>query len=114
VGGVIERDGGTLYCTMIFVSPEKGLVGKHRKILPTAAERLVWGFGGSDTLPVLDVPFVPVGDKESAAGDEKASVKVSATICWYVHPLLLHGVADRIGRENYMPLRMYPHIHLLN
>ena len=39
--GVIERDAGTLYCTAIFVHPSKGLVGKHRKLMPTATERLV-------------------------------------------------------------------------
>ena len=38
--GVVERDGGTLYCTVLFFSPESYL-GKHRKLMPTAAER-VW------------------------------------------------------------------------
>src|SRR6266508_1421908 len=44
VVGVIERDGGTLYCTALFFGPE-GYLGKHRKLMPTAAERLIWGFG---------------------------------------------------------------------
>lgn len=38
VVGVIERDGGTLYCTAIFVDPIEGFLGKHRKVLPTASE----------------------------------------------------------------------------
>jgi beta-cyano-L-alanine hydratase/nitrilase len=38
VVGVIERDGGTLYCTVLFVDPLDGLLGKHRKVLPTASE----------------------------------------------------------------------------
>src|SRR3954466_14385521 len=45
VVGVIERAGGTLYCTALFFSGEGGFLGKHRKLMPTAAERLVWGLG---------------------------------------------------------------------
>ena len=41
--GVIEKDGGTLYCTVLFYGPEGSLVGKHRKTMPTAMERLIWG-----------------------------------------------------------------------
>src|SRR5207302_371363 len=63
--GVIERGGGTLYCTAAFVSPD-GYLGKHRKVMPTAAERLVWGFGDGSTLPVFDTPFGRLG----------------AVICW--------------------------------
>lgn len=66
VVGVIERDGGTLYCTAVYVSPTEGLVGKHRKLMPTASERLVWGQGDGSTLEVLDSP---VG-------------RYSAAICW--------------------------------
>src|SRR5262249_50943111 len=39
VVGVIERDGGTLYCTVLFYDPEGSLLGKHRKLMPTASER---------------------------------------------------------------------------
>lgn len=66
VVGVIERSGGTLYCTVVFVCPTGGLLGKHRKLMPTAAERLVWGFGDGSTLPVFD----------SSHG------RVGAVICW--------------------------------
>ena len=41
---VVERDGGTLYCTTLFFSPDAYL-GKHRKLMPTAAERNVSGSG---------------------------------------------------------------------
>ena len=40
VVGVIEKDGGTLYCTVIFVSPDEGLVGKHRKLIVRLAHIL--------------------------------------------------------------------------
>jgi nitrilase len=63
--GVIERDGGTLYCTVLFFSPD-GFLGKHRKLMPTASERLVWGFGDGSTLPVYDTSLGKLG----------------AVICW--------------------------------
>ncbi len=59
--GVIEREGGTLYCTVLFFSPEGRLMGKHRKLMPTAMERLVWGFGDGSTLPVFDTPLGKIG-----------------------------------------------------
>ncbi len=66
VMGVIEREGGTLYCCVLFFSPEGELLGKHRKLMPTAAERLVWGYGDGSTMPVLDTPLGRLG----------------AVICW--------------------------------
>jgi nitrilase len=57
---VIERDRGTLYCTALFFSPEAYL-GKHRKLMPTAAERLVWGFGDGSTLSVFDTSVGRIG-----------------------------------------------------
>jgi len=59
--GVIERAGATLYCTCLYVGPEGRILGKHRKVMPTAAERLIWGFGDGSTLPVLDTPVGRVG-----------------------------------------------------
>jgi nitrilase len=66
VVGVIERDGGTLYCTVLFFDANGALLGKHRKLMPTAAERLVWGFGDGSTLPAFDTPLGRIG----------------AVICW--------------------------------
>lgn len=50
VVGVIERDGGTLYCTALYFSRSGELLGKHRKLMPTAIERLIWGCGDGSTL----------------------------------------------------------------
>jgi len=80
--GVIERDGGTLYCTVLFFSPDGGLMGKHRKLMPTAMERLVWGFGDGSTMPVFDTPLGKIG----------------AVICWenYMPMLRMHMYAQGV------------------
>lgn len=54
VTGVIERGGSTLYCTMVYIDPDRGFVGQHRKLMPTATERLVWGQGDGSTLYVAE------------------------------------------------------------
>jgi nitrilase len=64
--GVIERSGGTLYCTVLMIDPAGGLVAIHRKLMPTGTERLIWGFGDGSTLDTA----------ESPAG------RVGAVICW--------------------------------
>jgi nitrilase len=76
VVGVIERDGATLYCTVLYLDGAKGLVGKHRKLMPTAGERLIWGFGDGSTLPVFQTELGTVG----------------AVICWenYMPALRMH------------------------
>jgi len=59
--GVIERDGGTLYCTVLNFGPDGSYLGKHRKLMPTALERLVWGYGDGSTLPIFDTPIGKIG-----------------------------------------------------
>ncbi|KAL3718358.1 hypothetical protein ACJRO7_003487 [Eucalyptus globulus] len=61
VMGVIERDGYTLYCTVIFFDSQGRYLGKHRKLMPTALERLVWGFGDGSTIPVFDTSIGKLG-----------------------------------------------------
>ena len=64
--GVVERDQGTLYCSALFFDPAGRMIGKHRKLMPTALERLVWGFGDGSTLPA---PKTAIGT-------------LGAVICW--------------------------------
>lgn len=59
--GCIERDGGTCYCTILFFGPDGAYLGKHRKLMPTAMERQIWGFGDGSTLTVVDSPYGKIG-----------------------------------------------------
>ena len=62
--GVTERDAlnGSLYCTLVYVSPTEGYLGKHQKIKPTGVERLVWAEGtGADSLRVFDTEIGRMG-----------------------------------------------------
>jgi len=59
--GVNERSGGTLYNTLLYLSPEGTLVGAHRKLMPTGGERTVWGMGDGSRLDVVRTPFGVVG-----------------------------------------------------
>jgi nitrilase len=59
--GVIERELGTCYCTVLFFAPDGRLLGKHRKLMPTALERMIWGFGDGSTLTAIDSPYGRIG-----------------------------------------------------
>jgi nitrilase len=83
--GVIERDRGTLYCTVLFFGPDGAYLGKHRKVMPTASERLVWGFGDGSTMPVLDTPLGKIG----------------AVICWENYLPLMRAAMYAKGIELY-------------
>ncbi len=85
VVGVVERDRGTLYCSVLFFAPDGGFLGKHRKIMPTGSERLVWGFGDGSTMPVFDTPMGKVG----------------AVICWENYLPLMRAAMYSKGIEIY-------------
>jgi nitrilase len=59
--GVVERAGGTLYCSSLLFSPQQGLIAKHRKLMPTGSERLIWGLGDGSTMQVVDTELGRIG-----------------------------------------------------
>jgi nitrilase len=59
--GVVERDGGTLYCSGLLFTPDQGLVYKRRKLMPTASERLIWGQGDGSTVQVVETAIGRIG-----------------------------------------------------
>ena len=63
VVGITERDtiNGSLYCSMVYISPTKGYLGKHRKIKPTGVERLIWAEGDADTMLAIDTEIGKLG-----------------------------------------------------
>jgi nitrilase len=81
--GIIERSRATLFCTALFISESGEIAGKHRKVMPTASERLIWGQGDGSTLPVIDTP----------AG------RAGAAICWENYMPLLRTALYAKGIE---------------
>jgi nitrilase len=60
--GIIEKDQtSSLYCTMLYFSPDGKLMGKHRKLKPTGSERIIWGEGDGSDLQVFNTPFGKLG-----------------------------------------------------
>ncbi len=62
--GVNERSPvsvGTLYNTMVFIGPDGTILGKHRKLVPTWAEKMTWAHGDGSTLKVYDTAIGPLG-----------------------------------------------------
>jgi nitrilase len=86
--GVTEKDNisDTLYCTLLYFSPQGNLIHKHRKLKPTAAERILWGEGDGSDLNVLD----------TAIG------KLGGLICWENYMPLARTAMYQQGIEIYV------------
>ena len=56
-----EASGASLYNTLLYIDAEGQIMGKHRKLVPTGAERLVWAQGDGSTLQAFDTPLGKVG-----------------------------------------------------
>ena len=73
-----EASGSTLYNTLLYIGPDGTILGKHRKLVPTGGERLVWGRGDGSDLEVYDLPFG----------------RLSGLICWENYmPLARYALA---------------------
>jgi nitrilase len=59
--GVVERGGSTLYCASLVFSPDGGLIAKHRKLMPTGTERLIWGLGDGSDMQVVETEIGRIG-----------------------------------------------------
>ena len=63
--GINEREGsygrGTLYNSVVIVGPDGAILNRHRKLMPTNPERMVWGIGDASGLRVVDAPVGRVG-----------------------------------------------------
>ena len=64
--GLIERDGGTLYCVTASFDRRGEVLSWHRKLMPTAMERVIWGLGAGDDMAIAAMEFG----------------RVSSAICW--------------------------------
>jgi amidase/nitrilase len=87
VVGCSERSGQpgseTLYNTILFISEEGRLLGKHRKLMPTHGERIVWGMGDGSDLQVYDTYLGRLG----------------GLICYEHHMTLLKATMASLGEE---------------
>jgi len=88
--GVVERDTessqGTLYCTLLYFGPDGKVLGKHRKLKPTASERLIWGEGDGSTMPVINT----------------GTTRIGGLICWENYMPLARMAMYQKGVEVYL------------
>ena len=84
--GVVERERGTLYCSLLLFGPDGRLLGRHRKLKPTGSERLIWGEGDGSSLQVHATP----------AG------RVGGLICWENYMPLARAALYAQGVEIYL------------
>ena len=65
VMGISERNseasGGSMYNTLIYIGSDGVIMGKHRKLVPTGGERLVWAQGDGSTLNAYDTELGKLG-----------------------------------------------------
>ena len=63
VVGITEKSkiGGSLYCSLVYYNPLGKFLGIHRKVKPTAAERIIWGEGDGTDIQTHETPFGKIG-----------------------------------------------------
>ncbi|MDQ7064499.1 MAG: carbon-nitrogen hydrolase family protein [candidate division KSB1 bacterium] len=88
--GIVEKAAshprGTLYCTLLIIDPAGEILHRHRKLKPTASERLIWGEGDGRSLDTHATPFGRIG----------------GLICWENYMPLARMALYRSGIEIYL------------
>ncbi len=85
--GVVEKGlTGTLYCTLLYLDKDGSVLGKHRKLKPTAAERIIWGEGDGSDLDVY----------------ETGKARIGGLICWENYMPLARYRLYKQGIEIYL------------
>jgi nitrilase len=56
-----EFSGGTLYNTVVVIAGDGALLNRHRKLMPTNPERMVWGRGDASGLKAIETPVGRIG-----------------------------------------------------
>ncbi len=86
--GVTEKkeDNGSLYCSMLYISPTDGLLAVHRKIKPTGTERTIWAEAGAESMVSCDTKIGKLG----------------GLICWENYMPLARMAMYRKGVELYI------------
>ena len=124
--GVTEKQqtNGSLYCSMLYLSPTKGLLGVHRKIKPTGTERLIWAEAGAESLVTFDTKIGKLGGLicwENYMPLARMSMYLKGVEIYIaptadsreqwtatIQQIALEGRCFVLGCNQYMTKRMYP------
>jgi nitrilase len=124
--GVTERQSanGSLYCSMLYISPKTGLMGVHRKIKPTAQERVIWAEAGGEDLVTFKTEIGKLGGlicwenymplARMAMYSKGVEIYIAPTADpreEWVHTMIhiaLEGRCFVLGCNQYMKKSMYP------
>lgn len=81
-----QASGGSIYNSLLFISPQGEIFGHHQKLIPTVAERMVWGHGDASTVEVYDTDIA----------------KLAGLICWENYMPLVRYALYAKGVEVYL------------
>ena len=111
VMGAIERELGTCYCTVLFFGPDGRFLGKHRKLVPTFPEKMVWSRGDGSGMRVWETDIGRLGTL--ACGENSNTLARFALLAQgeQVHvanyPAL--GLSTKLGQNTWIHLRAGAH-----